>query len=43
MVKLIALYRTPENAEAFDSHYFDDEGSMQRALASAKAKRPPAI
>ncbi|MCG3125730.1 MAG: hypothetical protein CHACPFDD_00556 [Phycisphaerae bacterium] len=23
MVKLIALYRKPENAEAFDVHYFD--------------------
>ena len=23
MVKLIALYRTPENAGDFDSHYFD--------------------
>lgn len=23
MVKLIALYRTPENTEAFESHYFD--------------------
>ncbi len=77
MVKLIALYRKPENTEAFESHYFDthtplvkklpglrrlevaritgapigeakhhliaemyfdDEDSMQRALASAEGK-----
>jgi uncharacterized protein (TIGR02118 family) len=77
MVKLIALYRKPENTEAFESHYFDahtplvkklpglrrlevakitgapigeakhhliaemyfdDENSMQRALASAEGK-----
>jgi len=77
MVKLVALYRTPEDSEAFDSHYFDvhtplvkkwpglkklevaritgapigeakhhliaemyfdNEDSMQRALASAEGK-----
>jgi uncharacterized protein (TIGR02118 family) len=77
MVKLVALYQTPENTDAFDSHfaethlprvkkwpglrkievakvtgtqigepklymieelYFDDEESMQKALASADGK-----
>lgn len=77
MVKLIALYKTPENVEAFDQHYrdihtplvkkwpglrklevskitgapigepkhhliaemyFDDQESMQKALASSEGK-----
>lgn len=36
MVKLIALYRNPENVEAFDSHYFQVHTPLVRKMPGLK-------